>query len=92
METSRGVPYGVIARSTVERRDDLLPLRRDIDTLISQLGWKTARPIVETYIGVPAGPSQRGAWWSRVGKRNGAHLLEALRGAVEARTGQGKLF
>jgi hypothetical protein len=91
MNTARGVPYGVVARSTVKRREDLLPLRREIDSLISQLGWKRARPIVERYIGVPAGPSQRGAWWSRVGKRNGEQLRKELLSEVDRRSA-GKLF
>jgi hypothetical protein len=38
-------------------------------------------------------PSQRGAWWSKVGKRNGAKLLEALTDArMQPPKGQLRLF
>lgn len=89
MKTSKGVEYAIVVRSKEERRQALLPLRTEIAEAAQALGWRRARPIIERYIGVPA-PSVHGAWWSRVGKRNGAQLLEALRSAGD--DGQMALF
>jgi hypothetical protein len=58
-------------------RAELTPLREEIDNAISHVGWHRARAIVEQVMGFPV-PRQSGAWWSKVGKRSGQKLLEAL--------------
>jgi hypothetical protein len=81
-----------ISKARERRRAELTPVRKQVDHAITRLGWRRARPIVSEVMGFPL-RSQRGAWWSRVGKRNGAKLLEAL---AEARrrppVGQLSLF
>jgi hypothetical protein len=66
-----------ISKARDRRRVELTPLREEIDNAITRIGWRRARPIVEQVMGFPIS-RQRGAWWSKVGKRNGQKLLVAL--------------
>ena len=70
-----------IAEARERRERELAPLRAEVDRLVSEVGWRQARPIVEAVM-VPLGlrvTGPRGAWRSRVGKRSGARLLAGLR-------------
>jgi hypothetical protein len=81
-----------IMRSRQERAIELLPLRTQIDDAIEALGWRRAKPIVCEVLGLHI-TAQRGEWWAKVGKRNGAELLTALRAEKDRpRYGQGQLF
>jgi hypothetical protein len=80
-----------IARARERRRAELEPLRVAVDDAISGLGWRRVRPVVEAVMGFPI-RSQRGAWWSRVGKRNGGRLLVALSEARQDPSPQLRLF
>lgn len=72
-----------IAVATVARRDELAPLRLEVSQAIDAIGWRKARPIVESVLCLHAsGP--RGGWWAAVGKRAGAKLLSALAEAKES--------
>jgi hypothetical protein len=66
-----------MAKARERRRAELEPLRTAVDDAICAVGWRRARPVVEEIMGFPV-PRQRGAWWSRVGRRNGTRLLTEL--------------
>lgn len=78
-----------ISKAIEERRNDLLPLRREVDRLIDEVGWRRARPIVAEVLGFDP-IRQRGAWWARVGKRAGTKLVKRLE--TEVSLGTGRLF
>ena len=79
-----------IHRSRAERQKALAPLRVEVAEVISLVGWRQARPVVENVLGL-GGLTQRGWWWSRLGKRNGARILTELRALAEG-TRQMTLF
>lgn len=86
-----------IAQARAERREELFPLRAEINEAIDRIGWRQAKPLVEavlrkTYPDIHLS-SQRGGWWGLVGKRNGPKLVAALQvAATKEVTGQQKLF
>ncbi len=83
-----------IADARDERRIELEPIRIEIDALITEIGWRKAKPVVEMVMGVEI-PRQRGSWWRLVGKRKAKALLIALK-SIPASTpvheAQGRLF
>lgn len=68
-----------IAEARECRAAELAPLRAQVDALVSEVGWTRARPVVEAVMAPLRVTGLRGAWRHRVGKRNGARLLAALR-------------
>jgi hypothetical protein len=70
--------------SRARRRAQLAPLHAEIGAAIDRLGWRTGRPIVEDTLDLHCS-RRHGAWWQKVGQRNGTRLLEALERA-QART------
>ena len=61
-----------------KRREELDPIRNELDQMIHSIGWRKARPVVEQVMGFPVS-RQRGNWWAAVGKRKIKALTEALR-------------
>ena len=81
-----------IMMSRQDRAAKLLPLRTEIDAAIDALGWRRAKPVVCEVLGLHVA-GQRGAWWAKVGGRNGPKLLAALKAeASRELPGQRKLF
>lgn len=72
-----------IARAREERRVELAPLRQEVANAIAVLGWRRAGPVVRAVMAPVPVSGLHGGWWSVVGKRNGARLLEALAGVSE---------
>jgi hypothetical protein len=68
----------VIAYAREGREVQLAPLRAEIVTLISDLGWQRARPIVGAVLG-HAPKTARGPWLRRIGTRRARQLVAALR-------------
>lgn len=71
-------------KAMAQRREDLRPLREEIAQKIErlrQLGfrWRAIRGVIDEYLpGQYSAITERGSWWSAVGKRNGAKILAAL--------------
>lgn len=79
-----------IRRAQEERRERLDPIRRDLDDLITRVGWRRAKPIITDVLGFPP-KSQRGAWWARVGIRNAKKITDRLNDLTTI-VRQGELF
>lgn len=67
-----------IARGRERRRVELLPLRTEVAEAIAAIGWRRARPVVESVLGTVPVTGPHGAWWGKVGKRAGAAILAGL--------------
>ena len=83
-----------INQSRERAREAAMPVRIEIDRMISGLGWRKARPVIEATLGFPV-PGRHGGWWATVTVRRGQHLLDALHEAAmskEERAGQARLF
>ena len=61
-----------IARSRQRRATELAPLVAEVDRLVSEVGWRQARPAVAAVMAPIRISGPRGAWRRRVGKRTGA--------------------
>ena len=79
-----------IARGRERRRVELLPLRTEVAEAIEAVGWRRARPVVESVLGTVPVTGPHGAWWGKVGKRAGAAILAGL-AALPAQPRQGAL-
>ncbi|MGH9293783.1 MAG: hypothetical protein ACRD0B_00490 [Acidimicrobiales bacterium] len=64
-----------VARSMERTRAELAPVRQQISDLIDEIGWRSARPVVQRAVGRPI--ERRGIWL--LGKRETHRALEALR-------------
>ena len=79
-----------MARSAMRRQAELRPIRVEVADEIDHIGWPKARLVIEEVLGVRTG-GLHGGWWSRVGKRNGPVLVQALEDAAVPK-GQLRLF
>lgn len=50
----------------------------EVDRLVSEVGWRAARPVVVSVLAPVRVTGPRGVWRHRLGKRAGARLLAAL--------------
>lgn len=79
-----------IHRAEIARRAELEPLRAALDDLITSVGWRRAKPVLEGILDHPI-ERQRGAWWREMGKRNLKKATAALTPLV-AETEGGRLW
>lgn len=66
-----------IHRAELARRKEIEPLRLALDDLIASVGWRRAKPVIESVLGHPV-ERQRGTWWREMGKRNIQKVTKAL--------------
>jgi len=69
-----------IAVATQKRREELAPLRLEVAEAIDVVGWRRAKPVIKGVLGTVPVTGLHGGWWSKVGKRSGAAILEGLAG------------
>ena len=67
-----------VAQGRERRRAELLPLRTEVAEAIEAVGWRRARPVVESVLGTVPVTGPHDAWWGKVGKRAGAAILAGL--------------
>jgi hypothetical protein len=83
-----------INRSREKAREKAMPLRTEVDRMITLVGWRKAHPVIEKVMGFPV-PGRHGGWWGAVTVRRGQQLVDALHEAAmsnEERAGQTQLF
>jgi hypothetical protein len=68
-----------IARSREARRIKLAPLHAEIEAAIADVGWRRARPVIQSVLEPLHVAGRRGRWWERVGVRAGSRILAELR-------------
>ncbi len=64
-----------IGKARERRAAELAPLVAEVERLVSEVGWRRARPVVEAAMAPVRVTGPRG---HRVGKRTGARLVAAL--------------
>ncbi|MDA8310236.1 MAG: hypothetical protein M0Z46_06420 [Actinomycetota bacterium] len=67
-----------IRKAGERRAEELAPVLAEVDRLVAEVGWATARPVVEAVMAPVRVTGPRGVWRHRVGKQTGGRLLAAL--------------